>query len=112
MRFYTVIAAKVSPLSSWAAVTSNVAACGDAATQMTLGEVHFAWSGFSDAQTDIVKYEAALGTRPGGIQIQDFVQVDASTSDHHVITNVDLSHVETVTLRIVAIYLLLLFTLF
>lgn len=38
------------------------------------------WSGFADPQSGILKYEVAIGTTPGGNQIEDFVDVATATS--------------------------------
>ena len=38
------------------------------------------WSGFVDPLSGILKYEMAIGTTPGGVQVEDFVDVGTATS--------------------------------
>src|SRR6185436_18315420 len=52
----------------------------DIAVQNSTTTIVANWSGFVDPLSGILKYEVAVGTTPGGVQVEDFVDVGTATS--------------------------------
>ncbi|XP_077996024.1 uncharacterized protein LOC144449371 [Glandiceps talaboti] len=65
----------------------------DAVCQTSVDRVHVAWEPFTDPDSPIVRYQLAVGTNPGGTQLQNFYDVDTNNGLIAVITNIDLYNV-------------------
>ncbi|XP_071798137.1 uncharacterized protein [Asterias amurensis] len=61
----------------------------------SITQIQILWEPFKDEDTQITKYEVALGTTPGGTQIKSFYEVDRYHTSE-LITNLDLSDVRRV----------------
>ena len=58
----------------------------------SITQLQILWEPFTDEDTQITKYEVALGTTPGGSQIKSFYEVSRDQTSE-LITNIDLSEV-------------------
>ncbi|XP_078621329.1 uncharacterized protein LOC144887805 [Branchiostoma floridae x Branchiostoma japonicum] len=67
----------------------------DAMCQMSLDHIKVAWEPFHDPETDIVRYEIAIGTASGRRDLQDFTAVPSGTTSY-VFTQLDLLSVTQV----------------
>nr|XP_006820036.1 PREDICTED: uncharacterized protein LOC102804939 [Saccoglossus kowalevskii] len=67
----------------------------DAVCQKSMSTVYVMWQQFKDSESEIQKYEVALGTSFGGTQLQDFKTVDESIR-MLTITDLDLAYIEQV----------------
>lgn len=61
----------------------------------SITQIQILWEAFKDDDTQITKYEVALGTTPGGTQVKSFYEVDRYQTSE-LITNLDLSNVRRV----------------
>ena len=61
----------------------------------SITQIQILWEPFKDEDTQITKYEVALGTTPGGTQIRSFYEVDRYQTSE-LITDLDLSDVRRV----------------
>ncbi len=52
----------------------------DLVVQLDTTTISANWSGFSDPESGIAKYEWAIGSSPGGIDVQPFVDIGSATS--------------------------------
>ncbi|XP_070572594.1 uncharacterized protein [Ptychodera flava] len=64
----------------------------DVVCQISLTQMSVSWQPFTDPDTPITRYQVAIGTAPGGSQIQDFKDVPVD-STYHVFQGLDLSSV-------------------
>ncbi|XP_072033446.1 LOW QUALITY PROTEIN: uncharacterized protein [Amphiura filiformis] len=67
----------------------------DTACLQSVSEVAIAWQPFTDPETNIIRYNIALGTAPGGTQLKDFYDVPTDVTKV-IINNVDLTDVRKV----------------
>ncbi|KAI8514390.1 hypothetical protein Bbelb_087140 [Branchiostoma belcheri] len=61
----------------------------DAVCQMSVDHIHVAWEQFHDPETDIARYEVAIGTASGRRDLQDFTEVPSGMTSY-VFTQLDL----------------------
>ncbi|XP_022103294.1 uncharacterized protein LOC110986022 [Acanthaster planci] len=61
----------------------------------SLTQLRILWHPFTDEETQIAKYEVALGTTPGGSQVKSFYEVSKDQTSE-LITNIDLSDIRKV----------------
>ncbi|XP_038050728.1 uncharacterized protein LOC119723897 [Patiria miniata] len=61
----------------------------------SITQLQILWQPFTDEDTQITKYEVALGTTPGGSQIKPFYEVSRDQTSE-LITNIDLSSIRRV----------------
>ncbi|XP_078660674.1 uncharacterized protein LOC144905141 [Branchiostoma floridae x Branchiostoma belcheri] len=61
----------------------------DAECQMSVDHIHVAWEPFRDSETDIARYEVAIGTASGRRDLQDFTKVPSGMTSY-VFTQLDL----------------------
>ncbi|XP_022102001.1 uncharacterized protein LOC110985344 [Acanthaster planci] len=61
----------------------------------SLTQLQILWQAFTDEDTQITKYEVALGTTPGGSQVKPFYEV-AKDQTSELISNIDLSDIHKV----------------
>ncbi len=61
----------------------------------SITQIQILWESFKDEDTQIIKYEVALGSTPGGTQIKPFYEVDRYQTSE-LVTNLDLSDVRRV----------------
>ncbi|XP_022100316.1 uncharacterized protein LOC110984425 [Acanthaster planci] len=61
----------------------------------SLTQLQILWQPFTDGDTQITKYEVALGTTPGGSQVKPFYEVSKDQTSE-LITNIDLSDIRKV----------------
>ncbi len=61
----------------------------------SITQIQILWEPFKDEDTQITKYEVALGNTPGGTQIKSFYEVDRYQTSE-LVTNLDLSDVRRV----------------
>ncbi|XP_070573688.1 uncharacterized protein [Ptychodera flava] len=64
----------------------------DVVCQISLTQMSVSWQPFTDPDTPITRYQVALGTTPGGVQLKDFEDVPID-SYHYVFQDLDLSSV-------------------
>ncbi|XP_035700080.1 uncharacterized protein LOC118432563 [Branchiostoma floridae] len=67
----------------------------DVKCQKSLSQVAVAWETFRDPESEIARYEVALGTSPGGGQLRDFTVVN-TVQNYFVISGLDLTTVTEV----------------
>ncbi|XP_048258679.1 uncharacterized protein LOC124137747 [Haliotis rufescens] len=74
----------------------------DAVCQESLSTVNVAWQTFTDDETEIVKYEIAVGTSPGGGQLRGFFETDDVTKRYLSVTGLVLKGVRQIFVTVKA----------
>ncbi|XP_046574117.1 uncharacterized protein LOC124282192 [Haliotis rubra] len=74
----------------------------DAVCQESLSAVNVAWQTFNDEETEIVKYEIAVGTSPGGGQLRGFFETDDVTKRYLSVTGLNLKGVRQIFVTVKA----------